>query len=84
MVEEAVTLGDINVTFVYSLICNNVVGDFKVSYYSFNNLKWFENIWPFNEPYRASNANGPVIYNTEDIITVSFLSSRRIVVQSRL
>ncbi|SRR6266566_1877236 len=44
IVEETVTLNDINIVFVCNLIYDNVVGDSGVSYYLFNNLKWFENI----------------------------------------
>jgi len=77
-------LDDINAAFVYGLTCDNVVGDFRVSHHLFNNLKWFENTWPFDEPYRASNTNGPVTYDTEGIIIISFLSLGRAIVQGRL
>ena len=75
MVEEVVTLDDINIAFVCSLTCDSVVGDSGVSYYLFNNLKWFESIWPFDKSYRTSNANSPIIYNIESIVTIPFLSS---------
>ena len=84
MVEEAVILGDINVAFVRSLTCDSVVGDSGVSCHSFNNLKWFESIWPFDEPYRASSANGLVTYDIEGIVIIPFLSFRGAVVQGRL
>ncbi len=84
IVEETVTLDDINIAFVYSLTRDNVVGNSGVLYHSFNNLKWFENIWPFNELYRISNVNSPVTYNIEGIVTIPFLSSGKAIVQSRL
>ena len=74
MVEKVVTLNDINVAFVRGLIYNSVVGDSGISRHLFNNLKWFESIWSFDEPYRVFNVNGPVIYDIEGIIIVSFLS----------
>jgi len=77
-------LDDINVVFVYNLTCDNVVGDSGVLRHLFNNLKWFESIWLFDELYRASNVNNPVIYNIEGIVTVPFLLLRRAVVQGQL
>ncbi len=74
MVEEAVTLGDINIAFVRSLTRDSVIGDSGALYHSFNNLKWFKSIWPFDELYRAFNVNGPIIYNIEGIVIVFFLS----------
>jgi len=73
-------LDDINATFVYGLICDSVVGDSRVSRYSFNNLKWFKSIWPLDELYRVSNVNGLIIYNTEGIVTISFLLSKGVIV----
>ncbi len=84
MVEKAVTLDDINATLIYSLTRDNIVGDSRTLHYSFNNLKWFENIWSFDELYRASNTNGLIIYNIEDIVIVPFLSLGETVIQGRL
>ena len=70
-VEKAVLL-DLNALFIYNLTRDNVIGDLRVSRHSFNNLKWFQIIYPFDKLYKVSNTNDIVIYNIGDVVNISF------------
>ncbi len=72
MVEELVVTADMSIPFVRGFIYNSVVGDSGASYYSFNNLKWFESIWSLDKLYKAFNINSPVNYNLEGIVKLVF------------
>lgn len=66
---------DLNAPFVYNLIRNNIIGNSKVSRHSFNNLKWFQTIYPFNKPYKIFNVNNIVIYDIGDVVNILLRTS---------
>ncbi len=69
------TFLNLNAPFIYSLTRDNVIENLGISCHLFNNLKWFQTIYPFNKPYETFNINNIIIYNIGNIVNIPFQTS---------